>query len=309
MYYDYLLEHKLCANFLPYDLLDEHADAYMSDPRVTAFCIPYPEDDEKLHDYWEKVQSNPDWAAKAYFYPVDEPSNDQGRMESFTERTARLKRLCPGYHMVCPFGADMITDAEGNTMPVYLFEEGRADILCPIINCPDREKDFAEWLKNRQSLGDRAWWYVCCGPDDDSGFCNLFTYQNGLKHRMMFWQEYAAGYQGFLYYDTCNWGFAGDPWRNPLTFGLADNSDEAGDGELLYPGLPVGETGPVGSLRLKCVTDGLDDFDYLALAAEKLGKEQAEAYVSRLSRSYTDYSLDAEEVYAVRAELGAALAD
>lgn len=60
----------------------------MSDPRVTAFCIPYPEDDEKLLAYWEKVNSDPKWAEKAYFYPVDEPTNTQGRIESFTERTA-----------------------------------------------------------------------------------------------------------------------------------------------------------------------------------------------------------------------------
>lgn len=312
-YYDFLLEHKLCPNHLPYDILDERADAYMSDPRVTAFCIPYPEDDEKLLAYWEKVNSNPEWAEKAYFYPVDEPTNTQGRIESFTERTARLAELCPGYHMVCPFTADtQITDMNGNTMPVFLFEEDKCDILCPIIHAPDTDEGFTEWLKKKQSEGDRAWWYVCCGPSDDSGYCNLFTYQNGIKHRMMFWQNFAAGYQGFLYYATCNlWNYA-DPWTNSITFAEAfvnkTDADEAGDGLLLYPGPPVGVEGPVASLRLKCVTDGTDDFDYLTLAAEKLGTDAAKEYVSRISKTYTDYSLDAEELYAVRRELGEALA-
>ncbi len=307
-YYDYLLEHKLCANHLPYDILDARADAYMSDPRVTAFCIPYPEEDEKLLAYWEKVNSNPVWAEKAYFYPVDEPTNTQGRVESFTERTARLAELCPGYHMVCPFTTDQITDLNGNTMPVYLFEEDKCDILCPIINTPDAEEGFAQWLRDKQAQGDRAWWYVCCAPSDESGYCNLFTYQSGVKHRMMFWQEFAADYQGFLYYETCNWDFVTDPWTDCTTFGAATNADEAGDGMLIYPGLSVGEAGPVGSLRLKCVTDGTDDFDYLTLAAEKLGTQAAKEYVSRLSKSYTDYSLDVEELYAVRNELGDALA-
>lgn len=312
-YYDFLLEHKLCPNHLPYDILDERADAYMSDPRVTAFCIPYPEDDKKLLAYWEKVNSNPEWAEKAYFYPVDEPTNTQGRIESFTERTERLAELCPGYHMVCPFTADtQITDVNGNTMPVFLFEEDKCDILCPIIYTPDTDEGFTEWLAKKQSEGDRAWWYVCCAPSDDSGYCNLFTYQNGIKHRMMFWQNFAAGYQGFLYYATCNlWNYA-DPWTNSITFAEAfvqgTGADEAGDGLLLYPGPPVGEEGPVASLRLKCVTDGIDDFDYLTLAAEKLGTDAAKEYVSRISKTYTDYSLDAQELYTVRHELGEALA-
>ncbi len=313
-YYDFLLDHKLCANHLPYDILDERADAYMSDPRVTAFCIPYPEDDDKLLAYWEKVNSNPVWAEKAYFYPVDEPTNTQGRIESFTERTARLAKLCPGYHMVCPFTANtQITDLNGNTMPVFLFEEDKCDILCPIIYTPDTDEHFTEWLKQKQSEGDRAWWYVCCAPSDDSGYCNLFTYQNGIKHRMMFWQNFAADYQGFLYYETCNlWNYA-DPWTNAVTFAEAfvnqTGAEEAGDGLLMYPGPPVGTAGPVASLRLKCVADGADDFDYLTLAAKKLGTEKANEYVSRISSSYTVYTLDAEEFYAVRRELGEALSE
>ena len=313
-YYDYLLEHKLCANHLPYDILDERADAYMSDPRVTAFCIPYPEDDGKLLAYWEKVNSAPVWAEKAYFYPVDEPTNTQGRIESFTERTARLAKLCPGYHMVSLFtSATQITDLDGNTMPVYLFEEDKCDILCSIIDAQDRDEGFTEWLSDRQAKGDKAWWYVCCAPSDDSGYCNLFTYQNAVKHRMMFWQNFAADYEGFLYYETCNLWNEADPYTNSITFyeAFTNNSgaDQAGDGLLLYPGLPVGEECPVGSLRLKCVTDGADDFDYLTLAAEKLGTEKAKEYVSRLSNSFTDYTLDAEELYEIRRELGEALAE
>ncbi len=313
-YYDFLLEHKLCANYLPYDILDERADAYMSDPRVTAFCIPYPEDNEKLLAYWEKVNSNPEWAQKAYFYPVDEPTNTQGRVESFTERTKRLAELCPGYHMVSPFTSNtQITDTEGNTMSVWLFEEDKCDILCSIIDTPDTDAGFTEWLQRKLSEGDKAWWYVCCSPSDASGYCNLFTYQNGIKHRMMFWQNFAADYQGFLYYETCNLWNSADPWTNAITFAVAfdekTGGDEAGDGLLLYPGPSVGIDGPVASLRLKCVNDGADDFDYLTLAKEKLGEEKANEFVSRLSDSYTEYTLDADEFYSVRRQLGEALSE
>lgn len=47
-YYDYLLEHKISAYNLPVDILSDEADAYMSDPRVTSFIIPYSDDDATL---------------------------------------------------------------------------------------------------------------------------------------------------------------------------------------------------------------------------------------------------------------------
>lgn len=307
-YYDCLKEHKLCPNYLPYDISDERADAYMDDPQVTSFCIPYSEDDTKLKAYWEKINSKAEWVSKAYFYPVDEPHNKDGRVESFITRTKRLSELCPGYHMVCPFDAKMITKPDGETVPVYKFEEGWADIICPVIHISSVFKDFPDWLNDRRAQGDRTWWYVCCNPDDELGYCNLFTYQNAVKHRMMFWQQYAAGYEGFLYYETCNWGYRNDPWNDPVTLYGADDTREAGDGLLLYPGRQVGVAGPVGSVRLKCVTDGIEDFDYLTLASKYLGADAAQKYAEQLSASYTEYTTDVKLLNEVRTSLGEALA-
>ncbi|MBR5427874.1 MAG: DUF4091 domain-containing protein [Clostridia bacterium] len=300
-YYDCLLEHKLCAFFLPYDLLDPRAEEYMNDPRVTAFCIPYPKyDDEKLVRYYEKVMSNELWASKAYFYPVDDPF-DADRIDNFDTIVERLGRLCPGYHMVVPFGDYEVTDHNGNLRTATGIEENVVDILCPISDYVD---EIRPWLDERVSQGDRLWWYVCCGPSDGSGNCNLFTYQNGLKHRILFWQQRRQNSEGFLYYETCNWGFAGDPWTNPVTFGAATNADEAGDGLLLYPGNKIGTTDPVLSLRLKDVRDGMEDYDLLTLAKEKLGEKETEKLIRRVTRSMTRYTDDPAVFFAVRTEIG-----
>ena len=69
-YYDYLIDHRISAFSLPYDILDPRADAYMSDPRVKSFQIPYSDDDALLQKYYKKIQSNPAWARKGYFYPI-----------------------------------------------------------------------------------------------------------------------------------------------------------------------------------------------------------------------------------------------
>lgn len=300
-YYDCLLEHKLCAFFLPYDLLDPRAEEYMNDPRVTAFCIPYPkEDDEKLVKYYEKVRSNSVWESKAYFYPVDEPF-DADRVANYDAIVERLGRLCPGYHMVVPFGDYKVTDHNGVLRTATGMEEGAADILCPITDYLD---DIRPWVNEREAKGDRLWWYVCCGPSDASGFCNLFTHQNALRHRILFWQQKAQNVTGFLYYETCNWGFAGDPWTNPITYGAAENTDEAGDGLLLYPGGRIGTTDPVTSLRLKCVRDGMEDLDLLAMAEELLGKEETHRLIRKVTKNMIKYTSDPAVFASVREEIG-----
>ena len=305
-YYDCLLEHKLCAFFLPYDLLDPRAEEYMNDPRVTAFCIPYPkDDDEKLVRYYEKVTSNELWAAKAYFYPVDEPF-DADRVDNFDAIAERLGRLCPGYHMVVPFGDYEVTDHSGNLRTGTGIEENVADILCPISDYVD---EIRPWINEREAQGDRLWWYVCCGPSDGGGYCNLFTYQNGLKHRILFWQQRAQNAEGFLYYETCNWGFAGDPWTNPVTYGAATSTDEAGDGLLLYPGNKLGTADPVLSLRLKDVRDGMEDYDLLTLAKEKLGEKETARLIRLVTPNMTHYTDDPAVFFAVRTAIGNRLAD
>lgn len=305
-YYDCLLEHKLCAFFLPYDLLDERAEEYMNDPRVTAFCIPYPkEDDEKLVRYYEKVTSNELWTSKAYFYPVDEPF-DADRVANYDAIVERLSRLCPGYHMVVPFGDYRVTDHNGVLRTATEMEEGTADILCPIT---DYLKEIRPWVDEREAQGDRLWWYVCCGPDDASGYCNLFTHQKGLKHRVLFWQQRLQDVTGFLYYETCNWGYAVDPWTNPVTLYGATNADAAGDGLLLYPGNKLGTTGPVLSLRLKCVRDGMEDYDLLTAARELLGEEETNILILRVTKKMTRYTRDDALFAAVREEIGRRIAE
>ena len=57
-HYEMLLEHNLTPYTIPCDLLDDRADAYMSDPRVTSFKIPtdFGEENilEKLKAYYNK---------------------------------------------------------------------------------------------------------------------------------------------------------------------------------------------------------------------------------------------------------------
>ena len=37
-----------------------------------------------------------------------------------------------------------------------------------------------------------------------------------------------------------------------------------GDGYIIYPGKPIGEDGLIGSIRLKQVREGAEDYEYLS---------------------------------------------
>jgi hypothetical protein len=70
------------------------------------------------------------------------------------------------------------------------------------------------------------------------------------------------------------------------------SKDVFGDGSLLYPGKPVGHDGPLPSLRLKLIRQGLQDYDYLKLASEKAGVEKVDAIVNEQVKSWTEYQQD-----------------
>jgi hypothetical protein len=298
-YYDYLLEHHITPYELPYDVLDERADAYMSDPRVTSFLVPYPGDDDLLAQYYEKVSSNPEWAAKAYFYPIDEP-NDEAAYAAYREITDRLARLCPGYNMVTPFYSNE-PETEGGLTAVQI-QRGRSSILCPesvVLDSPGaREALYAA----RDEAGARIWWYVCCGPTGD--YNNNFIRQQAIRHRILFWQEKMENVTGFLYWNSiyCD---KGNPWETSKTW---DSYESGGDGVLMYPGRYMGYDEPVGTLRLKNLCDGIEDYTYLTLAEEKFGREWIDEKIARITTTLTDYTLSDALLQEVRAEIGAALA-
>jgi len=293
-YYDTLLDHKISAYGLPYDILDSRADEYMSDPRVKSFIVPFCwGDDALLQTYYNKVQSNPDWARKGYFYPIDEPGT-AAAIASYYSITDRLARLCPGYNMVTPFSWKFTDGEEYDNLAI---QNGRSNIICPQSDNYDK-KGFAEAVAKRVAdNGDRSWWYVCCNPTGD--YCNMFIHQQGTRHRLLFWQQYQRNITGLLYWDSVYWDKA-NPWLNSATWGRDSSS---GDGSWFYPGPAVGLNEPIPSLRLKNITDGIEDYDLLRMAEAKFGRGYCVKKAAQLSASLTSYTANPERIDNVRVSI------
>ena len=321
-YYDLLLEHNVCAHTMPYDIMSEEAEAYMSDPKVTSFVIGLWSaggwDDAKLTQYYNRIKENPEWLKKALFYVIDEPTDEEA-LAKYKAYCDRLGKLCPGIGVIAPF----YTNKQFGTNMDQVDAMAPSTILwCPKLCLWDDsqsydpfldykpEKSFAERMKDFQKEGDTVWSYVCNDPI--TPYAQLFIDTEGLVHRLMMWQHYQRDIEGFLYWGATSWGYRQEgsdmnPWEKAYNgVGDGDGRPVYGEGYLLYPGTPVGYGSPIASIRLKMLRDGIDDIEMFYLAEKYLDKDWLDSKINEATPSLTSYTSE-ENFYKIRKEIGDAL--
>jgi len=206
--------------------------------------------------------------------------------------------------MVTPFCTKEV-EVNGKVSQSISLQESGSNIICPVSNIFS-EDGFIDEAHKRVAEGDKLWWYVCCGPSPSSNYCNLFTQSEGIRHRILFWQQNDLDITGLLYWSTNYWSDVNDVWDSAWTTPWT-GYDTFGDGSLLYNGNKVGIDGPVSSLRLEAVTNGIEDYEYLEMAEKLLGKEYKDKIISKISRDLEHYTYDDERFAKVRIELGNAI--
>ena len=308
-YYDMLLDrYHICGRFLPYDILDPRADEYMSDPRVTTFHVPYYTDfktehsqaEDKVLAYYNKLKTNPEWLEKAMFYVVDEPQclADYDRIRTVCEK---LAAVYPEYKLVVPYYMDP-RDGEGKRA-VELMEDYNI-VWCPK-NSLFRDESLKDYMAGRRQKGERTWWYCCWEPP--LPYSNLFIDMEGFYHRILFWQQYMYGINGFLYWQTTHWNH-GSPWD--VTSTVPELSYYCfGDGSLLYNGDQIGIDGPVGSLRLELVRSAIEDYHMFEMAEQAFGREYVIEKITKLTNNVREYCDDHRLLARIRMEVGNELSE
>ena len=295
-YYDLLLDYGICAYELPYDILDPRADEYMSDPRVKAFLVADSKSiaeitDDELVAIYEKLKTNPEWLAKATIYPFDEPT-ELAHLQTIKERCERLIRLCPDIKRVVPFyqnpdySADLdLIEFLSEYTQVYS-PKSYAYIDNNIYRFNTSRKDqfgsFYDRMEAFKEEGYQVWWYVCWEPGYP--YCNMYVNEQGINHRVLFWQQSMYGVSAFLYWEANHWGSIkkGDPWVDMATVpGLSP--DVYGDGCIMYNGSKLNMDTGVPSLRMDIIRDGLEDYELLEMARATLGDD----YITRKIKSVT----------------------
>jgi hypothetical protein len=294
-FYWFLVAHHLCPYSPPVAVMSPEAAWYLGDPRVTDFRAPYSDDPARLREIVDYLREK-GWLGKAYWYPIDEPKPDQYERVRQISRT--LRSVDPGLRFLL-------------TLEPVPELYGCVDRWVPLIGDAPRER-----LLWRMRRGEEVWWYPCVYPHWPRP--TYFIDEDGITPRMLFWQQMLYHVTGSLYWSTTHWPKPENdgPWGNPRQYPAAN-----GDGFLLYPALE-GPAGPVASIRLKNVRDGIEDYAMLALLRNRLGVAAAnlgadydpQARVDELCREVTreeifDFSRDPADLVRLRGKVAREIAE
>ena len=261
------------------------------------------------------------WLDRAFVYWFDEPEPKDYPfvMQGFDT----LKRHAPGLRR-------MLTEEPGAELL------GGPNVWCPLtLNLHSKGEAAA------RARGDTFWWYICCGPK--TPYAGEFIDHPGCEPRLWLWQTWAERVTGVLVWETTWWTSPRaypDPARpqNPYEDAMSwsDGHDLApgtksawgnGDGRFFYPprraatpsATPVLE-GPIESIRLEMLRDGIEDYEYFAMLRRLLEAKGASLSVAdraryealltvpkRVSRSLTDFSRAPEPMEVHRRALARAI--
>lgn len=139
----------------------------------------------------------------------------------------------------------------------------------------------------RQAAGDRVWSYTAVVQNTANPTPYWQIEFPLLNYRIMPWINYRYGLEGLLYWTTDKWNEVlargGSMWTDPCSLNDSGTCFN-GDGNLFYPGkevnyvvpanaygssTPAAVFGPIASLRVKALRDGMEDYELLALAAKR----------------------------------------
>ena len=306
IYYDFLLENRLCAYRLPYRLDDSRVTEYLNNPRVTSFVINKISDDES--QAYSILSQNEKWLKKGFYYYVDEPSNTS-LLNNLAAAGDRLSQTFPGYNQISPFFTNITLDDQDQIE----FMKNYVNIWCtkPFAFTP-RDKaiiagtqfmttsaqdakygTFAERMAALAKEGHEAWLYVCWEPGQP--YANWLALGDGTEPVITIWQCKMTDSVGMLYWDCAYW--TADP-MNDLTPLIGATSH--GDGVLLYSGAQVGIYEPISSHRLENVRMGIQDYQLLTMLEELVGAEAADEMVAMVTADVVTYTSDDDYLKAVR---------
>ena len=321
---------------------DERVKEYLDDPRMNAFTLCWkihPEatkSEAKLREYVEAaynmVSQKEEWLGKAYFYPDegDEPLTKEAldRIIScnkiYTEYFGSHRLLIPiHYNTMLDNDTDFFKYLENDVNAwcgkTYFFntqadKSFNSDLYTEFYgkSFEDKFGTFKSRMAAAKAEGDEVWWYVTRFPHDPE--ITLSISDESVKHRLLFWQQKLYGVDGFLYYMCNDWENA-KAWTGKYEYQASGTVVKTyGNGVLIYPGgaLPEyiekygsdGYPGPIGSLRLESIRDGVDDYDYFTILDDLYGEGTSNLIIRQMTVSLGSYKTDTELFNRLRTAVG-----
>jgi ABC-type glycerol-3-phosphate transport system substrate-binding protein len=233
------------------------SSSYMNDERVSGMRLAVHPADE-LFEKTVAAAEEGGWLDKVFSYYIDEPTYHQyGGIIAAGERIHSMQDS-PRFLVTC-FPDDALI--------------GSVDIWCVHLRfLPEgipygraERRDFLEAVRRRSEAGDEVWWYTAGAV---APFPTLHIEDDPAAFRIIPWMQQLYEIDGFLHWEVANWkGSREDIFEEPLIEPFGN-----GEGVLIYPG----ESGPISSVRLELLREGLEDMEYLVLLRRAVERARLE---------------------------------
>ena len=253
-------------------------------------------------DYYKYLKDN-GWEKRAYVYLLDEPN-----LRGNYEQVLVLGRLV---HEAVPQLKCLVVEQTYLQDPSWPDIDPAVDIWCPLWSFIDRKT-----ISDKIAHGDEVWSYTALvqrAPRYHPQYQSVKDLDPPYWHidrpltvyRVPTWINYQYDITGLLYWSTVTTVI--EPWTNPA---FAHPRHYNGGGFLFYPGAPCGIDGPIASMRLKNLRDGMEDYEYLVIL-EKLAapqgvlrsKKTVKEIVDAIAPNWWNFSKDPNEFLAAREKL------
>ena len=221
------------------------------------------------------------WVDNYIQHLADEPIPQNA--ESYKKLASYVREYAPKIRII---DASMCTEIAGSI-----------DIWVPQ---PPEYEQKEQFFNERRKAGDEVWFYTCLSPKGK--YMNRFIDYPLLDTRLLHWVNFKYDMPGYLHWGFNHW--QGDPFTFLEPNWGGDNFLPPGDSHIVYPG----KRGPLSSIRLEALRDGIEDYELLILLKAKNLKKAREICDS-VVRSLTDYTLDPSELRKARLKLIKALED
>jgi len=246
-------------------------------------------------EYYDYLKQN-GWEKRAYVYLLDEPN-----VRENYEQVLVLGQLA---HEAAPELRLLVVEQTYPQDPSWPDMDPAVDIWCPLWSFIDRET-----IGQKLSHGDEVWSYTALvqrSPSHQPQYAQVkdkdppywHVDRPLLVYRVPTWINRQYGITGLLYWSTVTTVI--DPWFNPA---FAHPRHYNGGGFLFYPGTPCGIDGPIASMRIKNLRDGMEDYEYFALLEKRAGPQAVQKAVDRIAPNWWDYCRDPDAILAARREM------
>jgi len=258
-----------------------------------------PENKTKAQRYYRefyKYLKDNGWEKGAYLYMLDEPN-----LRENYEQVLVLGRLV---HEAVPQLKCLVVEQTYPQDPSWPDIDPAVDIWCPLWSFIDRES-----INDKIAHGDEVWSYTALvqrAPSYHPQYQTVKDFDPPYWHidrplaeyRVPTWINYQYDITGLLYWSIVTTVI--EPWYNPA---FAHPRHYNGGGFLFYPGVPCGIDGPVISMRLKNLRDGMEDYEYFAILERLTDKKTVKKIIDTIAPNWWDFSKNPNKFLAAREKI------